>query len=268
MPRRAHLSFDMSMMSRLSFLLIVLACIGCVVASPVQETNAQRLARGLPPNPPKFLRDFLRAVGVRSPTPVASSKRTLTSPVPPTEEPPVTLTGRLEIRSKVDGGRLGRIRNWPGGGTIGGTNFLGPDGDLLVTLTYTPSSTKKFDILSTNPAFPAPFYVGAGSFSTLSVPTINVGSRNTIAFTNVESTPPDSTPVKPPTRDAYVESAIWSIDPTTQKLSAQWINADGSKPLTILAYNIRSNALFFVGDIDAHNMNNNTPASAVVSMNQ
>jgi len=28
------------------------------LSTPLQETNAQRLARGLPPSPPKFLRDL------------------------------------------------------------------------------------------------------------------------------------------------------------------------------------------------------------------
>jgi hypothetical protein len=35
---------------------IIAICIGLVVSTPFQETNAQRLARGLPPNPPKLVR--------------------------------------------------------------------------------------------------------------------------------------------------------------------------------------------------------------------
>ncbi|KIM44723.1 hypothetical protein M413DRAFT_442677 [Hebeloma cylindrosporum] len=233
-----------------SLLLWVIAvCIGLAHSSPLQETNAQRLARGLPPNPPKFLRDLLPtpALGARSPA--------------PSPHPPVTLTGKLEVRS--GGGTLGHVRNWATGGTISGINFLGADQDLLVTLTYNPSHPTEFDIVATNAKFPAPLNVGAGSSSVASVPTLAAGVKSSVGFTNVASTPPGSRPVIPPKTQAYVESAIWSIDPTTHQLKAQWINNDGSKPPTVLAYDIRANSLFFVGDINAWNANNDTPASAV-----
>ncbi|KAJ3504217.1 hypothetical protein NLJ89_g8053 [Agrocybe chaxingu] len=255
------------MFPKLSLLLTLGFFLGLASTSPLgQETNAERLARGLPPNRPKFL---------RSGTPVLSSRSASTSPLPP-----VTLTGRLQVRSK-DGHVLGQVRNWEGGGTIGGVNFLGPDSDLLVTLSYSPSDLTQLNILATNPAFPAPFYVGAGTFSTVTVPTLSASTRkyafpphadfpllndalqSLVSFTNVESTPPGSGPVKPAGRDAYVESAIWTIDPSTNKVEAQWINNDGSKPPTILAYDIRNNVLFFTGSLAAYNTDNPFPASAV-----
>ncbi|KAF8967625.1 hypothetical protein BDZ97DRAFT_500664 [Flammula alnicola] len=172
------------MIHKLSILLIVGLCFGLVLSSPLQDTNAQRLARGLPPIPPKFARGI---IGARNkPTPAQGSKRATTSPLPP-----VTLTGRLELRNK-DGSSLGHVRNWQSGGTISGVNALGPDKDLLVSLTFSPSNPKFINILATNPAFPAPFFVGGGTSSTVTVPSLSLGSRSTVPFTNVESTPPGS----------------------------------------------------------------------------
>jgi hypothetical protein len=33
-----------------------------------------------------------------------------------------------------------------------------------------------------------------------------------------------------------IESAIWSYDPATQAITAQWINTDGSAPATHIVY--------------------------------
>jgi hypothetical protein len=171
------------------------------------------------------------------------------------------LTGKLEVRS--NGASQGHVRDWSSGGTISGINFQGADEDLLVKLTYSPSQLKELDIVATNAKFPAPYYVGGGALSTASVPTLTAGVKSSVGFTNVELTSPGTGPVIPPTRQAYVESAIWTIDPSTHQLTAQWINKDGSKPPTVLAYDIRQNSLFFVSDINAYNANNNEPASAV-----
>ncbi|KAF9530431.1 hypothetical protein CPB83DRAFT_850908 [Crepidotus variabilis] len=235
-----------------ALLLVAFGVLSGVLALPIpSETNGQRLARGLPPSPPKFLKRFLA-------TPVSNAKRTTTSPLPP-----VTLSGRLQVRSKENGSSLGNVRNWPGGGTISGTSAFSPDGDLLVTLTYNPSDPTKIQILSTNPAFPAPFYVGAGTSNTISVPHLAAGDYHSVGFTNVESTAPGSPPSKAPSRDAYVESAIWTINPSTKQLTAQFINEDGSTPPTVFAYDIRNNNLFFTGDIAEYNSHASFLASAV-----
>ena len=52
-------------------LLIAGLGVGLVLSTPMQETNAQRLARGLPPSPPKFLRDA--EAQVLGPTRVSSA---------------------------------------------------------------------------------------------------------------------------------------------------------------------------------------------------
>lgn len=46
---------------------------------------------------------------------------------------------------------------------------------------------------------------------------------------------------------------------------AQWINSDGSKPATYVAYDIKYNKIFLSGDVDAYNLVfNYKPASVVV----
>ncbi|KAF9563125.1 hypothetical protein CPC08DRAFT_749144 [Agrocybe pediades] len=225
-------------------------------SSSIRETNAQRLAQGLPPNPPKFIQELLAKRAQKTPGRVDLGSR-------PSSVPHVKLSGKLQLRSPEDGSALGNVRNWPGGGTISGTNFLGSDGDLLVELKFNPAKPFKINILATNPTFPAPFFVGAGSISPLDVPVLVTGSRNTVSFTNVERTLKNAGPTSSPTRNAFVESAIWSIDIDSHKLTAQWINADGSKPPTVLAYDIRENEIFFVGDLAVYNSENDLPASAV-----
>lgn len=237
-------------MFKVAVFFLVAMTLGAASALPIQETNAQRLARGLPPNPPKFLRSWDAR---DTPTPAMVAKRTQTSPTPAN-----VFTGRLDVRN-LDGSSVGHVRNWPGAGTIGGTNFLGSDGDLLVKATST-SNNDLYDILATNPAFPAPFYVGAGGNNN---PILAKGSRSTIDFTNVAQTPPGSKPVATGSGGLYVESAIWSLNKNTKQVSPQWINPDGSSPTTTLAYDIRANHLFFVGDLAAYNEGNDTPASAV-----
>ncbi|KAF4610884.1 hypothetical protein D9613_006967 [Agrocybe pediades] len=240
-----------------SWLLLIIASLICFAAStPVYETNAQRFARGLPPAPPKFMRDLALRKG-RIGTPVLRSRNPLTSPLPP-----VTLNGKLQIRSQ-SGTSMGNIRNWSGSGSISGLNFLGPDEDLLVRLSYSPTYTSKLSILTTNPAFPAPLYVGAAISSSSVVSGFSSTTSNSMGFTNDDLTSAGAGPAKSSAGDAYVESAIWSFDPSTHKLTAQWINADSTTPPTILAYDVRWNALFFVSDITKYNSQSTYPASAV-----
>ena len=87
------------MMVKVAAFFLVAMTLSVASALPIQETNAQRLARGLPPNPPKFLRSWVErdtptpAMGTRNftkylsaanePLVTAVAKRTQTSPTPP-----------------------------------------------------------------------------------------------------------------------------------------------------------------------------------------
>ncbi|KAF4610521.1 hypothetical protein D9613_006968 [Agrocybe pediades] len=111
-------------------------------SSSIRETNAQRLAQGLPPNPPRFIQELLAKRAQKTPGRVDLGSR-------PSSVPHVKLSGKLQLRSPEDGSALGNVRNWPGGGTISGTNFLGSDGDLLVELKFNPAKPFKINILAT-----------------------------------------------------------------------------------------------------------------------
>jgi hypothetical protein len=43
---------------------------------------------------------------------------------------------------------------------------------------------------------------------------------------------------------ANIESAVWSYDPDTQAITAQWINTDGSTPATHIVYATERKTLF------------------------
>ncbi|KAL4264893.1 Glycoside hydrolase family 131 protein [Pleurotus pulmonarius] len=231
---------------------LALICMSTVIAK--QETNAERLARGLTPLPPKFrsiVPGFL-------PTRSYGAKRGTVSPQPPS---PNTYSGMVQVRNSEDRS-IGYLKNWAGTSTINGVNFGSEDEDLHVSFTLPPGSNGPFDILVTNPNFEKPHYAGVSTGSTPG--SLAAQISNAIAFTNVPQTPPGSLPILGGATSVYVESAIWFFDPETKEITAQFINPDGSKPPTIFAYNIRNNQIFFVGDLDAWNGEHaNTPSSAV-----
>ncbi|KAF5383862.1 hypothetical protein D9615_003632 [Tricholomella constricta] len=245
------------LLARTSFVVAIIAAfISPVACGTVQETNAQRMARGLPPLAPKFGRNVPGRRELRQSTPAWAAKRTASSPLPH-----VSYSGRIQARTE-DGSALGIVKNTNSSWAINSLNFLDTDQDLHVSFTAPASGKGPFDILATNPLFPAPYYVGAAG--TTLINTLDLTSKNTIAFTHIQRTPPGSVAVVSTFDDTFVvESAIWSINRGTKELTAHYINADKSKPDTIIAYDIRANKLFFVGNIAAYNENNNTPASAV-----
>jgi len=236
---------------KLSFLLTILFCVGWVAC---QETNGQRLARGLPPNRPKFL------FTGDTPTPVWK-RAPSTVPVPP-----VTLTGQLQVR-KQDGSVVGNVGGWSSTHkTIDWVNVNGDDSeDLSVTLTFQPSQPSQINILANNPPVPGPIYVSAGRAASAGVPNLSQGSSYTVNLTKADLTPGGSPPTIFPPRQVYVESAIWSIDQTTNQLTAQWINVNGvAAASTVIGYDVHRNVVFFTGDLGAYNQNNpNSPATAV-----
>jgi len=224
-----------------SVISFILACAICFVAGrPLPETNAQRLARGLPPAAPKFGR-FLPGKRTGSPTVAA----------PPAASPSAsiheTFDGRIEVRNS-DGSVLGNVA------VIGGINLLGNDVDLHCKLNKRGSGP--YDLEATNLLIPKPEFIGADGSSTL-----GPGLQSVSGFAPVEQSPPGSGPVAG-SQGTY-QSAIWTIDSQTRELKANYVNPDGSTPATTIAYNMKGNELFFTGDLSLWNTNNNTPASAV-----
>ncbi|KAH6910619.1 hypothetical protein BKA70DRAFT_1270958 [Coprinopsis sp. MPI-PUGE-AT-0042] len=219
-----------------SILFVLFLCfLGSVSALATRETNANRLARGLTPLQPQGMeRANRRATGT------GSARRSMVSPLPPT-----TASGRLQVRYVSSGSNAGFVRNWEGGAPISGVSFLGGDEELQVTVAYSPSSPRQCNIHATNAKFPAPYLVGASGG-----PGKLEGGR-TLGFTNVPETQPGSLPTQVGTENKFVESAIWSFDPFTKQLKAFWINDDSTTTEAVLAYAVRENSLFFVGNTQA-----------------
>ncbi|KAG6813167.1 hypothetical protein H0H92_013574 [Tricholoma furcatifolium] len=223
------------------FVVSLLAALASHVSCGPAETNGQRMARGLPPLPPKFGR-------------TVPGKRDPWQPTP--------AWGCLEVRNASDI-VLGRVKNTNSSSTIGGLSLSVDDGDLKVSFDVPQSGP--FDILATNPQFSEPYYVGAAGTS--DVDTLDLANPDTIAFTNVQQTSPNSIPVLSTYNSTLVvESALWSFNSQTGQLTAQYINPDGSLPSTVLAYDDQANNIFFVGDIDAYNAINNNPAAVIAQL--
>ncbi|KAJ3999981.1 hypothetical protein F5050DRAFT_1804571 [Lentinula boryana] len=206
-------------------------------ASPTENTNGYRLARGLPPLPP---REFGRKKPGFEPTPVL---RTRASPSPSSV---VRYTGRLQVRSS-DGSTIGYVQDKLGLPVSGGS-------DLTISMTASSTRKKQLNIVATTASFPSPFYLGASNQGSGNA-TIGTGSSTFLQFSNVQKTDALSQPVrvKSGNGDTSVESAIWAINSTTKELTAQYVNPDGSLPNTILVYNDANDRLYFVGDTAAFN---------------
>jgi hypothetical protein len=239
------------MLSLYAALLVLVTAAG-ISAAPA-ESNAQRLARGLPPLKPRFGRNLPGVIQIWYPTPVFGAKRS-----EPSGNLQKTCNGHIEVRNS-DGNTLGFVKD--ASGDIGGVN-LTPDSNQDLQVTFEADSTGPFNIKATNPGFPDPPYVG--TLSQISPNNfIATGSGNSASLTHVGSTAPNTSGSV--VGDQYAQSAIWSYNSNTQELTAQYINPDGSKPPTIFAFNSKDNTLFVVGDLNAWNsQHSDTPASAVL----
>ncbi|KAH0582684.1 hypothetical protein J132_06454 [Termitomyces sp. J132] len=247
------------LLSKSCFVVTALAVLASPAVCGPTETNAQRMARGLPPLPPRFKWTVPGRRNNGPPTPAGGwYPKPSTKPPPP---PPSTpYSGCLEVRDD-QGNALGHVKNTNTSSPIGGLSLSKGDGDLKVSFNV-PQPSVPFDVLATNPIFSEPYYVGAAG--TLDINWLDPTSKNTLAFTNVQQTPAGSVSLLS-TFDStlMVQSAIWSFNSDSNRLTAQYINPDGSSPATVLAYDSHANTLFFVGDIDDYNVDNNNSASAV-----
>ncbi|KAF7430877.1 hypothetical protein PC9H_006591 [Pleurotus ostreatus] len=217
----------------------LLSLLTSTVSLPIPyESNAQRLARGLPPLPPVFKRTLPGYTPQWNPTPVYKGRRAA-APSPSPSLPLVpSLEGRLEVRG-VDDKRVGFIGRPSASEPVGGIN-TGAGEDLHVE--FTPKSTP-FDIIATNEGL-LPNFLGADGAED-----IDVDLSSSIELSNV---------------DQGTQSSVWLFDSATQELTAQVTNSDGSTPETSIGYSSAVNKLFFLGDLDAYNAENTeVPASKV-----
>ncbi|CAK5277978.1 unnamed protein product [Mycena citricolor] len=197
-------------------------------------TNAQRLARGLPPLPPSRRRSGQAAKARRS------------------NSPPVSRSGIIAVSGPGVQGYLTQGQNQfqHFGVSSSKTNAF----TVTINVDSSVLSASEMDIgVAVGTGFPL---MGA-TFGVLSEGTANslaVGSFNYAYIQSTSHTDPDSTPQyvgsSYPTSEPS-ESAIWTYNAVTNTLSPQWINPDGSQPATVLAYVGSSNAIIITGDYAA-----------------
>ncbi|KAH9055750.1 hypothetical protein EDB87DRAFT_1687836 [Lactarius vividus] len=201
-------------MQRFVFLLLAASVALLATVVPVEaallgkrETNAQRFARGLPPLPPAR----------RSPTETAERRQVSQPPTSP-------VTGRLEVRQADGVAVLGHVANDPTRGPVG-LNLNADSNQAYADLDVTFSDS---NLLSQDPAFKSPYYIGGSGKKSLSPK-----NTNTIQFINVHAGP---------------DAAIWSLDTKSGALNATWTNPDRTQVTPTLIYDSGSNVLHFTAN--------------------
>ncbi|CEL53636.1 hypothetical protein RSOLAG1IB_06491 [Rhizoctonia solani AG-1 IB] len=226
-------------------------------ASNDVSTNAKRFAQGLPPiNPVK--RGPHRGGPHRDGsipyhhggTRVASAPRAQTSPSPRNEKKCNILA------SFTNGTEYGYIT--PKFNKFGEYYAFQPDQDesLLVSFTYPVDAPTQLTFTAENgqakqayPLFGG--IVGYGSTGD----DFAAGNPDYAYLGGTTSTPAGSPATAGPNSfttatdiEKNIESAIWAYDPTTQAITAQWINSDSSSPPTSIVY-IPEGLLALTGDV-------------------
>ncbi|KEP51915.1 hypothetical protein V565_053490 [Rhizoctonia solani 123E] len=223
-------------------------------------TNAKRFSQGLPPMRPrsrKHNRNIYHDIeegSLKRATRAASAPRAEISPIPPVQR-------SCNILAKAADTTLGYLA--PRLNIFGqyGVFQAGQAGALEVSISYVPGSDASVDLVPTNGPTKAYPYMGAAVGYASESGNLGPGTQSHAYVAATRQTPPRSPPVSGDNSvsvatgiPADYESAIWVYDPLTSKIRAQWVNTDGSTPVTHLLYsNDGSDALILTGDPDTLN---------------
>lgn len=210
-------------------------------------TNAQRMARGLPPNPPH--RRHGRLVARVSPTPVGAN-----SPAPTPQNAGSSFctprTGVIEITS-LDGTTKGYLANVT---TLFGQYGFSPKREDAMQV-QALCDGERFDIVTVDPNALYPYIGGITGLQSISADLLP-GSSNYAYLGGVTATLPGKPACSQDSSFTWitkitntVESAIWSMDDSTGALTPHWVNSRGGEQIPHIAYSPSNNVLFFTGDI-------------------
>ncbi|KAJ7084710.1 hypothetical protein C8R44DRAFT_821902 [Mycena epipterygia] len=197
-----------------------------------RDTNAQRLARGLGPLPPRH-RSRRAAMARRS------------------AGVPVATSGTIQVSLASTGSVLGFISQ------ASGFNHFGVSADSTQALDFqfsvdsTVTSSAGINIVASSTYAATWPYIGGIVGAANSNADLSSGSFNYAFIQGTSLTPDDSPPAAVSNSYPAVkqsESAIWNYDATTGAITAQWVNIDGSTPATSIMYVSGSNALVATGD--------------------
>ncbi|KAJ7476555.1 hypothetical protein FB451DRAFT_1460695 [Mycena latifolia] len=189
------------------------------------NTNAKRLSLGLPLIPPRF-----------AGTPRRTAARSTVSP-----SVVVTYTCKILVTNPAAAATMGYVsptlNDYSEYGVIQSTQ----DDALSVTFEASGLAHSQLSLRTTNdPNMANDYYDTDGSLTPTAYTASLTGHYSSQRH---RWRPPESRPTAPthtattgPT-SKYYESAIWSYDPTTKALTAQWVNSDGtSYPATIMQF--------------------------------
>ncbi|KIP11195.1 hypothetical protein PHLGIDRAFT_33538 [Phlebiopsis gigantea 11061_1 CR5-6] len=209
-------------------------------------TNGQRLARGLPLNPP--MRRDGRLVARTSPTPVVDAAGAAPTPVNGASCSP--RSGLIEITS-TDGSITGYLADITT--RFGQYGFSPNKTDAIEVQVHCDGN--RFDITTLNTTAPYGYIGGVTGLSSISNDLLP-GSSNYAYFAGVTPTTPGAAPCSQDSSFSHVtsiantvESAIWSMDESTALLTPHWVNTDSSEVPTYIAFYKALNLLYFTGDI-------------------
>ncbi|KAF9525567.1 hypothetical protein CPB83DRAFT_859220 [Crepidotus variabilis] len=192
-------------------------------------SNAERLKRGLPLNPPRR----------RSPDAPSSPQ---TSQIP--------TRGRVQVFDVTSGSPLGYISKNPDGSQIAG---LSSSVDDAMIFQYDSSAPGPYNFAMVNPtgAFTSWPLLGNIEGPSSTSASLAPGSYNYCFFAGTNATPAGSTPVAQGssyTSNLPAETVVWNVAGSGD-ISIQWVNPDGSKPSTFVMYASGSNFISITGDV-------------------
>ncbi|KAL4251120.1 hypothetical protein ABKN59_005639 [Abortiporus biennis] len=240
-----------------------------------EETNAQRLKRGLTPRKPKRLHVAGRSLYARqSATP--TSPDSLPTPTPTLEDPTPTPTPTIPTPTPSDDPTTPTVPDSPPTPTcanvksgyiqVTGTSDNGKVGSGMTSGWYNMAS-KNFQPLQVTfcadggAATPVNFVVADGT-SLPDLAFVGIGYGNIVlkkqssshAILGSSAETAVGSPVGT-TDNSYgkysysAQSAIWIIDPTTLAITVRWVNPDGTIPAVTLLYAPSENNFVLVGDV-------------------
>lgn len=220
-------------------LIAVVAAVLAVPRPPIRALSLNRDPEIAPPIPNGL--PLLSPQAYRRRTKADTTRRTASSHLPL-----VNTKCNVLVKNTSNGTTIGFISpTWNVWGEYG---IVQPDaaGALEVSFSYSPESSDslaQLDILATNgPGASYPFF-GATVGYTSTSDDLAVGSYNYAYITGTTQIP--AGPPEGADNNSFggttgipkaAESAIWTYNPKTQDITAQWINTDGSAPATHLVY--------------------------------
>ncbi|KAJ7915468.1 hypothetical protein B0H13DRAFT_1999845 [Mycena leptocephala] len=212
---------------------------------PSSLTNGERLARHLPLKPPSRR---------------SSARRAAASPAASTAS-----RGYIQVLSVDESGNPIGVLGYVSRTTYENTQYL-VQPSIADALLVAPSGDHNLVILNSNTPFHAFLGLVQGREDTSSG--LATGSSNFLYLASTEQTSPNATPQNVGNSFNTVsggpfpaESAVWTYNPITHSLTAQWINPDSSRAPTIAF--VQGSAIYFSGDPGAFQQTHSAPVQKI-----